>query len=156
MVTVVLRDAPIDVLNRANEHQADLVREFTLLAMGAVSEQSASHIPAGLDTLIHDLEARDPQAENAARRQQEAAAKRGESVVTLTMQVPRSAGEAALRLRDALAWAGEFCGSGELLTLAPQRDIIALRDWYLQEFDRQISGEQPMSWPDYLVKQSAG
>jgi hypothetical protein len=156
MVTVVLRDAPVDVLHRANEHQAELVREFTLLAMGAVTEQSGAHVPAGLDTLIRDLEARDPQAEGTARRQQDAALSRGDSAVTLTMQVPRSAGTAALRLRDALARAGEFCGSGELLTLAPESDIIALRNWYLQEFDRQISGEQPISWPNYLAKQSAG
>jgi hypothetical protein len=154
-VTVVLRDTPIEVLTRANEHQAELIREFTLLAMGAVTEQSGSPVPVGLDALIHELEARDPDAETMARRQQDAAISRGEVSVTLTVDVPVSAARAALRLRDALDQADEFCRSGELLTLAPQTDIVALRDWYLEEFDRQINGEQPLSWPDYLATHSA-
>ncbi|MDX6285768.1 MAG: hypothetical protein QOG53_1253 [Frankiales bacterium] len=155
-VTVVLRDAPIEVLTRANEHQAELIREFTLLAMGAVTEQSGSQVPPGLDALIHELEARDPDAETVARQQQDAAVARGASSVTLTMQVPPSAAKAALRLRDALKRADEFCRSGELLTLAPRHDIIALREWYLEEFDRQIAGESPLSWPEYLTKHSTG
>jgi hypothetical protein len=50
------------------------------------------------------------------------------------------------RLRRVLAQADVFCREQHLLTAAPSRQLLELREWYLGEFERQGWGEQPLPW----------
>jgi hypothetical protein len=43
----------------------------------------------------------------------------------------------------------ELCRQGQyLLTLATPPDLVAYRHWLLEEFTRQIAGQEPVAWAD--------
>jgi len=70
--------------------------------------------------------------------------------------VPASAGAAAAALRDLMDEADEYCQQGEhLLTLTSPEDVTAFRRWFLDEFERQCGGADPVPWPEYLGSNGA-
>ena len=43
--------------------------------------------------------------------------------------------------------ADAFCASGEVISLAPDAEVYALRRWTVEEFLRQYHGADPRPWP---------
>jgi hypothetical protein len=144
-VPVVLRDLPLELARRSDEHQADLLREFALLSL-----DSGEHIevPRRLLALVDELEERYSEASAAVDRDRSEAEARGERSVDLVVAVPESAAESARRLLALLEEADEYCRRGEhLLTLESDPEVVAFRRWYLGEFATQVEGSPPTPWP---------
>jgi hypothetical protein len=71
----------------------------------------------------------------------------GEDRVDLVYAVPASAPATMARLKVVLEESDAFCREQRLLTAATTPQLIALRSWYLGEFERQGRGEEPQAWP---------
>jgi hypothetical protein len=84
----------------------------------------------------------------ADARQREAE-QRGESEIDLEYRLPAQIGPAVARIDVLLDEADAYCREGEqLLSLAPSRESVAYRKWFLGEFVRQVAGEPAVPWPD--------
>lgn len=151
LVEVRILDLPVDVWVRAQEHIDGLLREFTLMIAGARSDSRLA-VPTQLVTLIDTLQRDYAAVISEQERQIVAASAAGDQSIDLTYNVPTRAAEAAEAIGAAFDAADDFCRSGEhLLTLATPPDALAFRRWYLGEFSRQIAGEPPLSWPQWLA-----
>ncbi|HWC34003.1 MAG TPA: hypothetical protein VG650_04155 [Mycobacteriales bacterium] len=150
IVEVRLLQLPVQVWARTQAHTDELLREFLLVAQQLRHEESAAgSVPRRLIHLVEELSG----SYGSFSEDQEArlfdAAAAGEVTLDLTYQVPALAGEAARHLGDMLNEADEYCRSGEhLLTLETPAELVRFREWFLEEFRRQIAGEPPTPWPD--------
>jgi hypothetical protein len=148
-VEVRLLRLPVAIWSRTQQHTDELIREFVLLAQQMHHDaESAPPLPVRLVRLVDELSAgygafSEEQTERLFR-----AAAAGEVELDLTYQVPEAAGGAARHLGDMLNEADAYCRTGEhLLTLETPADLVAFREWYLEEFRRQVAGGQPTPWP---------
>ncbi|HEX7166868.1 MAG TPA: hypothetical protein VF230_07795 [Acidimicrobiales bacterium] len=137
--TVVIEMDP-RTLVASEEHQADLIREFQLIALStsrAPGEQPP--LPGRLADLVVEVlrDYQGVQEENLAKAH--AAIERGETVVRLEMLLPAAVVGAVEKILGALEEADAFCRDGvALLTLATPPDVAAARRWFVAEIRRQI------------------
>lgn len=144
-VPVVLRDLPLALARRSDEHQADLLREFALLSL---DPGDSAEVPRRLLALVAELEERYSEASAAVDRGRSEAEARGERSTDLVVTVPGSAAASSRRLLALLEEADDYCRSGEhLLTLESDPEVVAFRRWYLGEFAAQVEGGAPTPWP---------
>jgi hypothetical protein len=146
LVEVELRDFPLAVFARAEEHSDGLMREFTLIAGG----ESSDAVPRRLLALAERLEAQYGDYTAGYEREIEAARDRGDEFVTVRLHVPPAARAAAVELGEMLAEADEYCRRGDLLSLVPGPEVLRFRHWYIDQFVSQIDGRPPVPWPDYI------
>lgn len=146
LVNVELRDFPIAVHSRAEEHSEGLKREFTLIAGG----EAGDAVPRRVLDLADRLEQQYGDYTAGSQRQIDQARERGEKFITVHVQVPATARAAALELGEMLAEADEYCRAGDLLSLVPDPDVLRFRTWYIEQFVHQIDGEPPVSWPEFI------
>ncbi len=150
-VEVRLLQLPVELWARTQQHTDELLREFMLLAQ-QLHDDDGLPLPVRLVQLVEDLSGSygSFSEEQEARLFQAAAA--GVTELDLTYQVPAPAGGAARHLGDLLNEADEYCRTGEhLLTLETPAELVRFREWFLEEFRRQIAGEPPTPWPDYAA-----
>ena len=141
---VRLVDLPIPLHNRTSQHIDALQREFELIRLASPEERSAPH---RLLELIEQLQSEFGEFGAASRQQLSEAAERGAESIDLTYHLPIEAGDAARRLGDLLDEADEYCRAGQhLLTLVTPIDVLAYRQWFLDEFSRQLDGGDPVPW----------
>lgn len=151
LVEVRILDLPLDLMSAAQEHSDELMRELTLVA-----EQMRQEGTAGLPTKLVELVGELTESYAGFGVEQEAkmaaAASSGQRVLPeLVYLVPRDIAEAVRHLENLLDEADDYCRSGEhLLTLATRPEHVALRRWFLREFARQVAGEPPTPWPQYV------
>jgi hypothetical protein len=152
MADVVLLEVPIELRERSQQHSDELVREMTLIAL-QIREGDGDALPVRLTELVAEVQLTYGAFSTQADAQLDAAAARGETVAArVVYTVPRTVGPFARHLIEILEEADEFCREGSyLLALASPPDIHAYRIWALSEFERQIAGEEPLSWPDYVA-----
>jgi hypothetical protein len=138
---------PLNVYRQAAEHQDALQREFALIASQADSNPGI--VPSRLLELVRNIQARfQPLTSEQDATLQEALDSGAESV-DLHYHLPAEASAACIELGGLLAEADEYCAAGnELLTLAAPPAVVAYREWFLNEFVRQIAGEDPLPWED--------
>lgn len=146
LVEVELRELPVTVFSRAEEHSDGLMREFALIA----ATESGSAVPRRLLDLADRLEQQYGSYTAGYEREVEAARERGDEFVTVRLQVPAQARAAALEMADMLAEADEFCRNGELLSLVPPPEVLRFRSWYLTQFVDQIDGRPAVSWASFI------
>jgi hypothetical protein len=151
LVEIRIVDMDLDDYRHSQAHHDELFREFTLIAS---STDDDTIVPKRLLALIDEVTGQFSGFTAGPNEALADAAARGDSRIDLVFELPPSARDAVVRLKQLLADADEYCRSGDLLTLAPSDDAIAFRDWYLDEFARQIDGEPPRPWPE--VRGSAG
>lgn len=144
-MTVRLVGFPVEVFRRASEHNDELLREFAL-----IREETSEHVPARLLALIDELRGRFGAFTEGPTMAIQAALQRGDQHIDLRYDLPPEAAEAALRLGALLDQADHFCRSGDLLTLATPAESLAFRRWYLDEFVRQVAGQEPCPWSMFL------
>lgn len=144
LVPVRLLLFPVGLWARADSETRDLLREFVLISIDQDHE-----VPRRLLALVHELQAGYGSVGAAQTAELEAARAAGEEVIgELTYEVPAEIGAAVLRLGQLLDEADEYCRQGEhLLSLASSPEAKAFRDWFLEEFSRQLAGEGPTPWP---------
>jgi anti-sigma regulatory factor (Ser/Thr protein kinase) len=150
LVEVELRGLPVDIYRRSSAHSEELGRELQLLT--GLPDHGSS-LPHRLRRLIYELARRyGPMNPGAERRLQEAVA-RGDGVVDVRYRVPRRTKEDVLALDQLLRDADDQCRSGEwLLTLATPPEAVQFREWVFGEIVRQIDGEPPCGWSDWLIR----
>lgn len=147
LIEVRLLGIPLALQQRAAEHNDGLRRECQLLVeQGHVDPSS---IPARLVALAADLDRRFESFTASSRSELEKAVERGEVAADLSIRVPSAVKPAAAQFKELLAEADAYCETGEhLLTLAPTADIVAFRNWVLDEFIQQADGRDPIPWAE--------
>ncbi len=140
--------APVRLWDRAAQHTADLIREFTLLQIGRDNGTTSREVPDELLRLVADLRARYAGSNTGQQAQFRAALESGQPTLDAVHPVPPGVAEACQTLLELLDAADEYCAAGaELLTLVSPPDQQAFRHWYLGEFVRQVNGHPPQPWP---------
>lgn len=141
-VRVRLVDVPVELYVRFRRRYYELGRELRLLSL---AHGGTYPVAAELADVFLQVEKERrltrgiPEAERALTS--------GEDRVTFDLQCPETAPETMTRLRDALERADEFCREQRLLVLAATPLEKRMQRWYLGEFARQASGEDPLPWP---------
>jgi len=145
---VRLVDVPVDLWARATSHQEALQREFSIIR----SDLGADSVPNRLLDLVELLDGRFSSYSDPSYDRLRAAADRNEQYVDVTFTVPAEASSAAVQLGAMLREVDEFCVTGhDLLTLATPPPLVTFREWFLEEFTRQIDlGLEPLGWLGYL------
>jgi hypothetical protein len=148
-VPVRLLRFPLQVYVRALEHGNELMREFTLIAMSQAYGDTPP-LPHRLVQLIEALTHEYSGVTDEADAQRDEAVDAGLESTDLMYLVPPSVGAASRALGALLDEADDYCRQGgTLLTLATPPEAKRFRDWYLGEFTRQVTGAEPIPWPDY-------
>ncbi|MFP5348091.1 MAG: GAF domain-containing protein [Actinomycetes bacterium] len=135
--TISLGDAPTDLLLAAKAHVDNLVRELTLVQIGA----SAGHVPPLPPRLVQTIETvvtAFGEARRAIKRLAVKAAEAGRSRTELVITVSEDAmvtGEAYL---SALDEADAYARAGRLLTLETPPEQRVFRRWYVQSLVEQL------------------
>jgi hypothetical protein len=149
MRRVVLLDFPLREMQRAREHSEALVREFALIVHGA--QDADTGVPKRLLELAAESERRyeglNPHAEDIV----EAAIARGEEFVDLELSVPYSFKQDTLDAIPVLLEVEQYCRTGDLLSLVTPDDLRLFWMWYLGEFVRQVDGETPVPWREFVA-----
>ena len=149
LVDVRIIALPLPVVQLAREHGEGLMREFALIKL---ADEEESRVPARLTDLVNELTERFSGFTVATDAELAEAEARGDGEMDLTYRVPAEAAEACVRLGELMDEADEYCRAGKhLLTLVTPPEALAFRRWFFDEFIRQIAGEAPLSWPDYVA-----
>ncbi|MGH9265636.1 MAG: hypothetical protein ACRD1D_13190 [Acidimicrobiales bacterium] len=151
LLPVEILGLPLDVYQRASEHNDELLREFAL-----IREDGSDHVPARLLALIEELHGRFGAFTEGPTSALQGALVRGDRDIDLHYEVPAEAADGAVRLGALLDEADAFCRSGDLLTLATVPESLAFRRWFLDEFVSQIAGHPPRSWPAFMAGRAGG
>jgi hypothetical protein len=150
LLDVHLLGLPVGLQAAASEHFDELAREFDHLAAG--QEGPHQDVPERLLTLQAALQDRFSGFTQLQQDELAAAVERGEESIDLHYRVPKEAGLAAAALGAMLDEADEYCAGGEfLLTLRTPPGPLAYRCWLLGQFTDQLSGDPPVSWPDWAA-----
>jgi hypothetical protein len=140
-VCIRFLNAPVQLLVRSNQHQQELLREFTLISLS--DSNAKKDVPSRLLEVV-ERHRREFFALPFRRGEQVAEAiERGDPSVDIEIDMPAASRAAAQEMITTLAEADEFCRRGDLLTLATPRDLVALREWFLGEIVRQLDGSPP-------------
>lgn len=151
---VRLLGLPVELHRRSDEHAQGLQREFDLIRR---REPDPDEVPSRMLTLIDQLNADFGGLNLDADASLHAAMERQDEAIDLTYQVPLEATDACLQLGALLDEADEYCRrGGGLLTLATPPEALAYRRWFLGEFVRQLSGEEPTAWPGFSLDTDDG
>ena len=142
MIKIRLLDMPLKVFAHYRIWYEDLRRELRLLALNHGSEYP---VASELSALTLRVEQERRQARGTSDF--DVALDKGGDRADLEYIVPVSAPATMTRLRELLEKVDVFCRDQWLLTLAPSRQQLQLRAWYLGEFERQGRGEKPLPWP---------
>ncbi len=146
LIRVRLLNMPVQVFARFRVRYAELRRELRLLA---ISHGQEYPVAIELSDLFVQVEQERRQSRGVVRIDEAIAA--GRDHVDLEYLVPSSAPHTMSRMLEMLQKADEFCRDQKLLTLASSPQQIALQEWYLGEFARQASGQEPTPWPGSLA-----
>ncbi len=143
LFVIELRELPLAVLSRAQEHNLTLVRELALVH--TADERGVA--PARLLWLSQHLDQRYAAFNDAPRQRLQSAIEGDESHIDIQYQVPADAAEAAIQLGAALDEVDDYCRTGDLLTLVSPPEAVAFRRWLFGEFVAQIrDGAAPTPW----------
>jgi hypothetical protein len=152
LVEIRILGLPVAVAVEAQEHFAELSREFLHLANA--DEEVRRDVPGRLLALSEQLRARFAGFTEANAQLLDDAAVDQLDSIDLTYRLPAEVGPAAEQLGELLDLADRYCESGEyLLTLTTPPRALAYRTWYLQQFIGQCAGERPESYADWESRQ---
>lgn len=140
-MTVVLDPVPAQVYVDYIEHLESLVHEFRIIAAGhrTGTVPVDTDVAQVVDTVLTAYSAAKDTSYLAARQ----AVERGEATVTLHIDVPAEAAEAAERLLDAIEQAEAMARADSLLTLPASPEVLEFARWGLPEVARQLRGGTP-------------
>lgn len=151
LVDVDVLEFPLPIYRESLEHNQELMREFALIAARPPEPGSGHEVPRRLMALMESLTVRYRGMNEAVDTRRDAALDAGKESIDLHYRVPSDVRQACLALARMLDEADDFCRSGSsLLTLATPPRAKAFRDWYLDEFVRQIDGAEPLPWSRFV------
>lgn len=153
LVTIRVLGLPIPVAVEAQEHFAELSREFLHLANA--DEDVRRDVPGRLLALSDQLRERFAGFTEANAQLIDDAVAEGVESIDLTYELPAEVGSAAQQLGELLDLADRYCESGQyLLTLTTPPAALEYRNWYLQQFIGQAAGEPAESFADWRARQA--
>lgn len=141
----VLKDFPLRLWHRQQEHFDTLMREFQLLVLAANNEGSSA--PQELLALAGYITSTHAKIIDDITEKRHAALARGrdrmDSYVPLLDELPELLDQVEIVLEKV----DDYCRRDHLLLLPRSGDLVALADWTSTEIRRQYYGEQPIPWP---------
>jgi anti-anti-sigma factor len=152
LVRIHLLSFPVDLWHQAAAHQEAIQREFDILKGGLPVES----VPSRLMDFILSIRIRfaglgDPMWQTAREALED-----GVDSVDLDIEVPIAVAGVCTELKRILKEVDEYCRAGEhLLTLVTPDEQVEFREWFLDEFVRQIHGEPPTEWESYRRRMPA-
>lgn len=145
LVEVRLLEVPVALWARSHEQSEALQREFALVAAdpGSVPRRLLDVVTSARSTYASETSEQEERMLDAAEQ--------GVDVLPeVVYRVPAVVGQVAQQVRQVFREADQHCREGEhLLTLAPDDEVVAFRDWFLDEFTQQAAGRAPVPWPAY-------
>jgi anti-sigma regulatory factor (Ser/Thr protein kinase) len=141
-LTIRLLGMPVRVFSSHRNWYEEMRRELRLLALNHGAEY-----PLAQELSEVSLRVAREQRQAEGVEGLDAALSAGLDRVDLAYHVPTSAPATMTRLRELLEALDVFCREQRMLTLPPSPQMVALRTWYLGEFERQGRGEDPVPWP---------
>lgn len=143
----VLRDYPLRLWARQEEHTQELLREFALLRSGYESGTAGASAPQQLLDLAESFTTRFGGLMAQLQDDRAAAYQSGQD--RMDSRVPLVAGLPALieDVRRVMAAVDEYCRSGDLLALARPPELVAFSEWSMRELVAQYHGAEPTPWP---------
>ena len=148
-VEVRLLGLPLDVYRRMQQRNDELLREFSLIVLGARGGVTNGRVPERLLALTEEVRARFAPESAGFREQLDTAEARGDVFADIVSSLPADARDAIEKLGRLLDEADEFCkGGDELLTLTTPPELLAFRRWLLGEVVSQIDGGEPVPWSE--------
>lgn len=142
--TAVLVGYPLRLWQRQQQHNEELMREFTLLLDGRRLEGSSA--PARLVQLAESMVGRYGALIDEVQRTRQEALDRGEETIDSEIPLVPDAVPLMEAYREVFEEVDEFCRAGNLLALPTPADLVALREWSTTEVIRQANGEPPRPW----------
>lgn len=135
---------PVEKARLALEYASELLKEVTLLE----ADQRLSHNLSAVTRFCEDLRVLLPAFEGAITE----AASKGQDRVTFDSSLAETVlpqmNLAVLRkMQEGLHQAAAATEDGRLLLLPPAEEVAQLRDWVLEEIERQLAGGDPRSCP---------
>ena len=150
LTTVRILGLPLQLHARAQEQSEGMRREFSLIVEQSRDEVDA--VPGRLLQLSMMLSQRYEGFTAAQEELIQSGIEAGDlQLDELVFTLPAHAGEAAAQLGGVVAEADEFCRQGRLLMLATSPELVAYRQWYLDNFIAQCAGGDPVPWTGTLV-----
>lgn len=141
---IALLEAPIHKMIRTAAHYDALYREFRLIL-----ELDPSHLQAVPGRLLSLIDVLGTSFLGFGRSVEEAwdtAVAENRDAVDLHFRIPPEAGPAVVRYNQLLDEADDYCQRAELLTVAPTREALAVRQWAFGQLVCQSHGEPPTPW----------
>ncbi len=138
-ITVGLLGVPVTLYRAMQQHDEALLREHTLLTLGA-SAATATSTGIVAQVILERLDA-GLQAADAA----------GEESADLVGTVGAEDGPASARLLAVLEEADELARTGQLLTPPTLPEVRGCRHWWLGEVMAQTQGRAPTAWAEFTV-----
>jgi hypothetical protein len=144
LIEVRILSLPVPILQGAREHGDGMMREFALIQLS----EAGHGVPRRLLELADELKERFSGFTAGTEAEVAAAEAAAANEIDIVYKVPADVSEACIRLGSLLAEADEYCRAGQhLLTLVTPPEAVAFRSWFLEEFVRQVAGEDPVPWP---------
>jgi hypothetical protein len=148
LVTIHIVGLPVPLHAKSQAHSDELMREFRLLAE-QMRQEGTEGVPRRLVDLVNALEGQYSTFTEAQEDALDAAIAAGGETIDLVYQLPVGVADGVRALGAILDEVDELCREGQyLLTLSTPADQVAYRQWFLDEFTRQIGGEKPTPWAD--------
>ncbi len=142
-VEVVLVAYPLLLAERAAAQYAEALREMALLVANGTAPVGS--FPRRVTTLVGDLtELRELTTRFDSEKA--AALARGESVRDLSLAATPRLVEMSRQLDQLLDGVDDYCRREQLLTLAPDPDLVDFRRWYVEQLVAQSGGKPPAPW----------
>ncbi len=127
--TVLLVGVPLDLFRRAQRHSDDVLRELALMRPDAEEMVALAALRTDASVQAYDAE------------------QRGDKELTLRLELPPDAAEAAEQWASLMTQLAELCRAGVMLSAPPDDDVVAFQQWYVGEVVRQVrSGLPPRPW----------
>ncbi|PPK92860.1 hypothetical protein CLV92_11233 [Kineococcus xinjiangensis] len=146
LAEVHLLGVPLQARARYLQHLDALVRELTLLRIGA-QQHPETFLPPRLLQVAAQLHSAYAPFQTRPAAVMEAALAAGEDFCDVTYTVPVTLVPLARGMAEALEEADDFCRREQyLLTLPASQEVVAYRRWLFGEFERQLSGQAPRPW----------
>ena len=140
----VLVGYPLRLWQRQQQHNDELMREFTLLVMGNEIEPTSA--PARLVQLAQGMIGKYGGLVDEIQRARQEALDRGELTIDSRIPLVPDAVPLMQGYRAVFEEVDAFCRAGELLALPTPPDLVALRDWSTSQIIAQAAGEPPTPW----------
>ncbi len=142
----VLRDYPLRLWARQQEHMDAVLREFQLL-LGGHEDGVDDSVPRQLVGLAEFFTSRFGAQITAVNETRQRALDDGLDRIDNRVPLIEGSPELMRQVDEVLEAVDRYCRSGDLLTLGRPPDLLALSKWTLTEIAAQYEGAPPTPWP---------